>query len=261
MAILQDDDARFRHLSRKIGIFLLVAAAGIVLTLVSIGLRQELFAPRTRIFFVTDSGRDIAPGMAVKLSGFNIGKVKRLALTEQATVKVILEVNAEYMKWIRKDSKARLLKEGVIGDTVIEVAPGSERSPTLAKDAEIAFEREMGLGQLMDELYAEVRPLIRDLRSVVHRADTLLAGLPATRERLDAVLASAQRNFENLEKVTATELPAAVRGGRDVVESSKKVVDSVSRTWPVSSNIEQPKAGVLPLDSYGSVAPAATAPK
>ncbi len=255
MAILRDDDARFRHLSRKIGIFLLVAVGGIVLTLVSIGIQQELFTPKTRIFFITDSGRDIVAGMAVKLSGFNIGKVKKLALTEQATVKVTLEINDEYMKWVHKDSKARLVKEGVIGNTVIEVEPGTDKTSVLASNGEIPFEREMGLSQLIDELYSDVRPLIADLRSVVKRADIVLADLPGTRARLDATLTSAQRNFENLEKVTASELPAAVRGGREVVERSKKVVDSLSQTWPIRNNIEQPRAGVLPLDSYGTTAP------
>lgn len=251
MAILRDDDVRFRNLSRKIGVFLLVAAAGVVLTLVSVGVQQELFSAKTRIHFVTGSGRDISQGMSVKLSGFNIGRVRKLELTEQATVKVTLEINDEYMKWIRKDSKARLLKEGVIGDNVIEIAPGTDKAVLLAKNEEIEFEREVGMGQLIDELYGDIRPLIQDLRVVVRRADTLLAGLPTTRAQLDSAIGSMQRNFENLEKITAHELPAAVRSGRRVAEDSEKVVDSLSRTWPISGGIEQPKTGVLPLDSHG----------
>jgi phospholipid/cholesterol/gamma-HCH transport system substrate-binding protein len=251
MAILQDDDVRFRNLSRKIGIFLLLAAAGIIATLVAIGVQQDVFTAKTRIYFITDSGREITQGMAVKLSGFRIGRVRRLRLTEEANVRVSLEINSEYMKWIRQDSRARLLKEGVIGDTVIEISPGSDKSAEIAHRGYIAFEREVGMGQLIDQLYGDIRPLIQDLRSVVHRADTLLAALPATRVQLEAAIASMQRNFENLEKVTAHELPAAVRDGRRVVEDSGKVVDSLSRTWPISGGIEQPKANVVPLDSYG----------
>jgi phospholipid/cholesterol/gamma-HCH transport system substrate-binding protein len=251
MAILRDDDLRFRRLSRKIGVFLSVAALIAVLALIFVGVHKGLFTPKTHVFFITDSGRDIQQGMAAKLSGFNIGRVRKLELTAQATVRVTLEINDEYMHWVRKDSKARLLKEGVIGDTIIEITPGSEQSAALAKDEEIGFEREVGVGQLIDQLYEDVRPLLQDLRSVARRADAVLAGLPGTREKLDAAITSAQRNFENLEKVTASELPATVRGGREVVESSKKVVDSVGRTWPFNGGIEQPKAGAVPLDSVG----------
>jgi len=55
----------------------------------------------------------------------------------------------------------------------------------------IAFERERGLGQVVDQLYAEVIPLIDDLKRVARRADTLLAGLPATQQKLDTALTSA----------------------------------------------------------------------
>ncbi|MEK7191388.1 MAG: MlaD family protein, partial [Pseudomonadota bacterium] len=86
MAIMQDQDARFQHLERKIGMFVLVAIFGIVLTIGAIGVKQELFTPKTPIHFITDSAHDIAEGTAVKLRGFNIGKVERLTLTDDARV-------------------------------------------------------------------------------------------------------------------------------------------------------------------------------
>jgi phospholipid/cholesterol/gamma-HCH transport system substrate-binding protein len=253
MAILQDDDVRFRRLSRRIGVFLLIALAGVVLTLVSIGIQQRVFTAKTRVFVIADTGRGIDRGMTVKLSGFNIGRVRRLSLTDDAHVRVALDIDTEYMKWIRQDSKARLLKESVIGDSVIEITPGSPSAATLEKGSTIAFEREIGIGQLVDQIYADLQPLIHDLRSVVRRADTLLTEAPQTRAKLDAALESVQRNFKNLEKVTASELPAAVSAGRAAAEKTNKVADSVSRTWPISNNIDQPKADVLPLDSDKNV--------
>jgi len=188
--------------------------------------------------------------MAVKLRGFNIGKVEKLELTDDARVKVTLSILRSHMKWVKSDSKARLLKEGVIGANIIEITLGSEKEKPLEHDAQIAFERERGLGQVVDQLYAEVVPLIEDLKRVARRADTLLAGLPATQQKLDDTLTSAKKNFENLEKVTASDLPAMTRKGRETLEGAKKVVDSVSRTWPISSNIKEPRTETLPVDSY-----------
>jgi phospholipid/cholesterol/gamma-HCH transport system substrate-binding protein len=260
MAIMQDEDTRFRHLSRKIGIFVLLALAGIVLTILSIGVQQDVFTPKTRLFFITDSGQDINEGMAVKLSGFNIGRVDKLALTDAAKVRATLAINSTYMKWIRRDSRARLLKEGVIGDTIIEISPGSEKAKVLAKNEEIAFEREMGLGKVIDELYGDLRPLIDDLKRIARRTDELLAGLPATKQKLDAVLTSAAKNLENLEKTTASDLPTVMRRSREVLDESKKVVDSLSQTWPISGKIEPPRAEILPLDSHEGAGKDAAAP-
>ena len=250
MAILHDDDARFKGLEKKIGLFVIIALLGIVLTVVAVGIQHDVFSPKTRLFFVTDSGQSIDEGMAVKLSGFDIGKVEKLELTDDAKVRVTLSILRGYMKWVKSDSKARLIKEGVIGANVIEITPGSDKEKSLEHDTQIAFERERGLGQVVDQLYAEVIPLIDDLKRVARRADTLLAGLPATQQKLDDTLSSAKKNFENLEKVTASDLPAMTRKGRETIEGAKKVVDSVSRTWPISSNIKEPRSETLPVDSY-----------
>ena len=250
MTILRDEDARFKGIDKKIGLFVIVALLGIVLTIASIGIRQDVFASKTRIFFITDSGQNIDEGMAVKLRGFNVGKVEKLALTDAAQVKVTLAIVGEYMKWIKADSKARLLKEGVIGANVIEITPSVVATPPLARNSQIVFEREHGLGEIVNDLYGVVVPLIKDLQGVAQRADALFAGLPATQQKLDAALASATRNFENLEKLTASELPAMTRRGRETIEGAKKVVDSVSRTWPIRGNIQAPRSEMLPADSY-----------
>ena len=250
MAILHDEDARFKGLEKKIGFFVIIALLGIVLTVIAVGIQQDVFSPKTRLFIITDSGNEISEGMAVKLRGFNIGKVEKLELTDDARVKVTLSILRSHMQWVKSDSKARLLKEGVIGANIIEITLGSEKEKPLEHDAQIAFERERGLGQVVDQLYAEVVPLIEDLKRVARRADTLLAGLPATQQKLDDTLTSAKKNFENLEKVTASDLPAMTRKGRETLEGAKKVVDSVSRTWPISSNIKEPRTETLPVDSY-----------
>jgi ABC-type transporter Mla subunit MlaD len=144
-----------------------------------------------------------------------------------------------------------LTKEGVIGATIIELSAGSEAAVVLAQDSEIGFEHG-GLGRVVDDLYRDLAPLIADIKRIARNADALIAGLPATQQKLDAVLTSAARNLQNLEKVTASDLPAISRSGRDTVEGAKKVVDSLSRTWPISGNIESPQPGLLPLDSYSS---------
>ena len=210
MAIMQDQDARFQHLERKIGMFVLVALAGIVLMIAAIGVKQELFTPKTPIHFITDSAHDIAEGTAVKLRGFNIGKVERLTLTDDARVQVTVSIRDDHMQWVRKDSKARLIKEGLIGAGVIDITPGSAPAPVLAKNELIAFSRDAGLGDVVSQLRDEIVPILQDVkrithnfqdpggdfRQILHRTNIILANMPETQKRLDAVLRS-----------TADELP------------------------------------------------------
>jgi len=253
MAIMQDQDARFRHLERKIGMFVLVALAGIVLMVAAIGVKQELFTPRTPIHFIADSAQDIAEGTAVKLRGFVIGKVERLALTDEARVQATLSIRTDHMQWVRRDSKARLVKEGLIGASIIDITPGSVQAPVLQKNELIAFGRESGLGDVVTQLRDEIVPILQDVkrlthalqdpdgdfRQALHHTNVILANLPETQKKLNSVLS-----------VAADELPATLRSTRETIEGSKKIVDSVSRTWPISRNIAPAKAQTLRQDSY-----------
>jgi phospholipid/cholesterol/gamma-HCH transport system substrate-binding protein len=253
MAIMQDDDTRFRNLSRKIGWFVLVAVAGILAALVNLGIKQGVLRQTTPLYFITDTGNGIRQGMAVKLSGFRIGKVDSLKLTNEAQVRVELRIDSEYMQWVRRDSRARLASEGLIGDAIIDIPPGSPTAPPLAANDAISFEREGGISTVVDKLYDQVGPLIQDIRQLtqylnnpdgdvkqsLHRLNTAMAELNGSLKRIDRILAAAEKD-----------MPATLRSTRETVEGGKKVVDSLQRTWPISGNIESPKPTLLPMDSY-----------
>jgi phospholipid/cholesterol/gamma-HCH transport system substrate-binding protein len=225
-------------------------------------MKQELFTPKTRLHFLTESGTDLKEGMAVKLSGFRIGKVDALALTGDANVQVTLEINDAYMKWVRHDSRARLVKESLIGDTIVQIEPGSESEAVLRSGDRIAFEREEGMGRVVERLADQVEPLIKDIRQITQylnnpdgdvkqslaKLNTAMAELNASLKRVDRILAAAEKD-----------VPGTLRTTRETLESSKKVVDSVGKTWPISRNIEAPQAQTIPVDSYQGV-PAAPAP-
>jgi phospholipid/cholesterol/gamma-HCH transport system substrate-binding protein len=168
MAVIKETDPRFINMEKKIGMFVLIAIAGIALVIVFIGIQQDVFTSKTEIYFITDSGEGITEGMAVKLSGFKIGKVKKLSLDDVAKVKVELSINTRYMKWIKTDSKARLAKEGLIGDSIIEITPGSAKADQIADKGEISFARARGLSDIAEELKEEVTPVLTEIKEIIH---------------------------------------------------------------------------------------------
>lgn len=256
MSILRDDDARFRGLSRKIGIFVLFAVGAITLTVLAIGIKQEVFTAKTDFFFISESARDLATGTPVKLSGFTIGRVTKIELTGSADVRVTVSINNAYLKWMREATRVRLLREGLIGNATLDIEPG-EGKP-LAANGKIEFQRERGLTQVVDELYTEIIPIIQDLKRIVRyienpqgdakqmiaRANALFGALQGTQQKVDRLLDAAN-----------AELPTTLRRGREAVEGGKKVVDSLQRTWPIRGNIEPPKPSLLPMDSYDARPP------
>ena len=230
MKFMKETDERFIGVEKKIGLFVLAALIGIITVIVSVGLQSDVFTPKTRIFFIAESGQGINEGTAVKLSGFKIGKVKRLYLDDAAKVKVELSIKTKYMKWIKTDSEARLIKEGLIGDSVIEITPGSAKAKDVKEDGIISFERTRGLGEIAAELKDELKPALSDIKQIVGYINDpqgdvkqtlknlriISEGLPATKQRLDLLLTDTDKGVN-----------ASVKKIDALLDSAKQTVDSV----------------------------------
>jgi len=121
----REQDPKFRHLETVVGAFLIAALAAVVSMVVVIGMEKDLFAEKYHLRFRTESGSGFTQGMPVKLSGFRIGRIKKISLDEQAKVVVRMQIDRKYRKWIRADSIATLLKEGFVGDSVLNISVGS----------------------------------------------------------------------------------------------------------------------------------------
>ncbi|MDP1758729.1 MAG: MlaD family protein, partial [Thermodesulfovibrionales bacterium] len=198
---MKETDPRFARLTGKVGLFLIIAAAGIIATVVSIGIERGVFTAKYRINFTVDKGTGFFEGMPVKLSGFKIGKIDSMSLDEHAKVKVILLINKKYSKWIRQDSKAILTKEGFIGEGVIDISVGSANKPVIGDGGVIQNEKARGL----DELAEEMRPVIGEIRDIISYVNdpkgdikqtlanlkTLSSGLNATKENADKLIKNA----------------------------------------------------------------------
>ena len=105
--------------------------------------------------------------MPVKLSGLRIGRIQKISLDEQAKVIVRMKVDRKYSKWIRADSTASLLKEGIVGDSIIKISVGSAGSPALANDGFLPFAEEKGLNDIALEFSDSVKAVLGEVRQTI----------------------------------------------------------------------------------------------
>ncbi|MEW6720851.1 MAG: MlaD family protein [Thermodesulfobacteriota bacterium] len=232
-----EQDPRFKHLETVVGAFVLAALATLVAAVVYLGTASDIFGDKYHLRFRSDSGAGLQKGMPVKLSGFRIGRIQKLALDDQAKVVVWIRIDRKYSRWIRKDSTATLYKEGLVGDSVIDISVGSPDKPELEEDDFLPFE---AAGELSDiairlsdsvqEVLGEVRHTVDyindpdgDVKKTLANVRLLTANLEETRRNADALL----RNVaDNVGKVGP------------MFESMTALVDDVGRTvTPMLDNV------------------------
>lgn len=165
--MIKEEDPRFIHLEKTVGVFVFIALVGLVAAAVSIGIDKDLFAKKYLLTFTAEKGTGFSRGMPVKLSGFRIGRIKSIALNEQAQVDIRIEIDRKYQKWIKKDSRAKLVKEGLVGDNVIEVSVGSTGQPMLKNGEFIAFEKTRELEELANDMANQVKPVLQEIKEII----------------------------------------------------------------------------------------------
>lgn len=205
---------------RSLAAFVLPALIGLVVVGAVISWKQELFVTRTPIYIFTDSALGITKGIPVKVFGLTVGTVDDIEIVpgtpgSKGQVRIRLNIGSEYLQHITKDSRAKLMREGVVGQALIEILPGDLNVRPVARNEVIAFERGKTLGELSEELnralspvLAQVKEAIGDMQNPqgrlqrsVDRVTTLLDELPDSNRKLASVLVTAERTMARADSV------------------------------------------------------------
>jgi phospholipid/cholesterol/gamma-HCH transport system substrate-binding protein len=221
--MIRQEDPRFKYLERKVGSFIAVALVGIVIALVLYGVQKDFFTPIYTLRFTVDRGTGFTKGMSVKLSGFRIGRVTSISLNEQAMVDIKVEVDKKYRTWIRSDSTVKLVKEGLVGDSIVDVSVGSSDKPELNDGETIVYLKTKGLDELAQEIVEKVKPVLfevrdiigyvndpeGDLKKTIRNLEVLTRNLDGTRQQTDNLLVSVNGNLDRISNRAITVLDSA----------------------------------------------------
>ncbi|MGZ3237445.1 MAG: MlaD family protein, partial [Burkholderiaceae bacterium] len=167
MSIFADYDERFVGLQKKVARFLGAAVVATAIVVVVIVVKQDIFASTTTLYFSTSDGTDLFEGMAVKMRGFNVGKVSKVTMEQDANIKVKLEVKNEYMRFIRSGSAFRLVGKNLFEDAVINVRLAPMGNPPLEAESTLSLVREPGIGELGSKLVQQIEPVLVEARQAV----------------------------------------------------------------------------------------------
>jgi phospholipid/cholesterol/gamma-HCH transport system substrate-binding protein len=167
----------------RVGLAVAVALSVLAVAVFFIGETGAVFGDRYHLTTLLPSGNGLIEGAGVRLAGQDVGKVDRIEFVPIAerrhpdhVLKLVLAIDERVHEQIRADSEARIRTQGLLGDKIIDVTPGTtaarvlEEGDTLSSAAAIDYEQMFGSASaLVDDLAV----MLRNLRSI---ADSLLAG-------------------------------------------------------------------------------------
>ena len=109
----------------KLGLFATVGLVLIVAAIYIIGKQKNLFGSTFRLKSMFASVSGLKVGNNVRFGGLNVGTVDDIELITDTSVLVEMVIQKNVQHFIKKDATAAIGSDGLMGDKVIIIAPGT----------------------------------------------------------------------------------------------------------------------------------------
>jgi len=224
------------RLKLAVGLFMLTLGA-VTLGLTGYLLFQKgVFAQKYHFHFTTPSAQSFKVGMPLLLSGFEVGYIDDIHLTETGQVNLRFYVNEMNRKWITENSRL-MLKKPLIGSPYIEIL-SDRTSPLLEEGHEVEMTVSDDINDIIIKLEPTVNQLIAivaDLSLITHQISNPDGALFQTLNHLEVII----RDLK--------ESPSFVSGLTGNPEDGQTLSDTLNRTQASIETLQQTILGVSGL--------------
>lgn len=136
----------------RLGIFI---SAGIIIFLLGvyfISERQQLFRSTFRVCGVFNDVAGLQAGNNVRLSGINVGTVDYVGIVSDTSVRVEILIDERIRKHIKKDAIASIGSDGLMGDKILIINPGTGGKSEIEDNDTVATAQPVNIDNIMTSL-------------------------------------------------------------------------------------------------------------
>jgi len=160
----------------KLGLFIFIGSALIVISIFTIGNKESLFVDTIIVNSKFENVEGLKTGAPVRLSGFTIGSVSNIVLSGDSigTVIVTMNIDKSLQHFIRLDSEASIVTEGLVGKKVVAIRPGSPSQAIIGAVSFVKSKTPLNITQVIEDTQAiivYVRDLTKDFADIVHKVN------------------------------------------------------------------------------------------
>lgn len=187
----------------RVGLFVL-AGVGLLIVAIFYVTGFGVLTPKYRLVTYLPEVSGVSPGAPVSVDGIDVGNVDKLSintskdphgLNPERNIELVMRIDSKYKDYIRSDSKASLVTEGLLGDRFVNISRGFQGEP-LQNNAEIPGAGENGINQLV----AQGANLAEHFDSVIDQINGMLSDIRAGKGTVGKFVTddALYNNFQNV---------------------------------------------------------------
>ncbi len=118
----------------KLGVLVSSGLLLFILAIYVLGSKQRLFTQKIIVKSYVADAAGLVEGNNVRYSGVVVGTVSEVNIVSDTSVLVVMSVDQKVQEYIHKDSKVEIGREGLLGNKILYILPGTESSGTIEED-------------------------------------------------------------------------------------------------------------------------------
>ena len=159
-----------------VGIFVALGILIFVAAVLTLGGQKKTFEQKSSLRAIFKDVNGLQPGNNVWFSGVKVGTIKKISFTPDALVEVIMSVQSKTMQYIRRDSKAKISSEGLIGNKIVVIFGGTPSQPTVPEDGLLTTDSGLSSDEMMATLQQNNKNLLDITGNIKTITERLMSG-------------------------------------------------------------------------------------
>lgn len=143
-----------------VGIFVFLGIAILVAGVLTLGGQQKKFVKSIQLKTVFDDIGGLQAGNNIWFSGVKIGTVRKINFYGDSQVEIEMNVEKSVADYIRKNSKATISSDGLIGNKIIVIYGGSTDTPAVEDGDRLESVMPLDTDQMMETLQVNNENLV-----------------------------------------------------------------------------------------------------
>jgi phospholipid/cholesterol/gamma-HCH transport system substrate-binding protein len=136
----------------KTGIFTIIGFVLLLAGILIIGGNKHLLGNTFTIYGTFRNIGGLQTGNNVRFAGINIGTVERISIINDTTVRVDMRLESKVAPFIKSDAVAGISSDGIMGDKLVTIAPGSADGKVLGEGKRVHTTEPLEMDRIMDRL-------------------------------------------------------------------------------------------------------------
>lgn len=205
------------------GAFVVLLTMVTAVSLFLISKENKLFSQKSTIITYVTNAQSIRSGSAVHFKGIKIGNISSIDIQSLDRIKISLQVEQEFMKWIKTDSYIDFRTQGVLGDKYLEILGGKEESSSV-KDGALLIANE---NSQFDKFINQGEDILTVANRVLLKIDSIMG--PVDNSRISNILDNLETATRTFSSVDPKKLNSTIDGLNQSSKSLGKVMTQIEK--------------------------------